>query len=92
MHPGDSLWAIVSARERGDVPPGIAPPAGLVAHLVGQVHHDNRSVIGPDPDHIEPGQRLQVPWPTPETTPEANPETTPDPTHPHSPHPSKEQP
>ena len=58
VRPGDSLWAIVSSATTSAGNP--ASP-GRVLRLIDHVHHTNRRVIGPDPDHIEPGQRLQVP-------------------------------
>lgn len=52
--PGDSLWSIV--RERS--------PAADDADVGDQVrawYRTNRTVIGPDPDLIHPGQRLDPP-------------------------------
>lgn len=52
--PGDSLWSIV--RERS--------PAADDADVGDQVrawYRTNRAVIGPDPDLIHPGQRLDPP-------------------------------
>ena len=37
---------------------GLHPPE--IAALVARTHRANRAVIGPDPDHIEPGQRLVI--------------------------------
>lgn len=55
VRPGDSLWAIAEERlGRG----------ARVAEIVDQWHriyHRNAGVIGPDPDLILPGQRLDLP-------------------------------
>ena len=53
--PGDSLWSIAAA----DLPVG-APGARITARWHA-VYAANRSVIGPDPDLLEPGQRLRLP-------------------------------
>ena len=52
VRPGDSLWAIA---ER-DLPPG-APERAVVSRWHA-IYAANRAVIGPDPDLLEPGQRL----------------------------------
>lgn len=57
VEPGDSLWRL--ARQ---VTPGADDPT-LVA-LVQRIHRLNRAVIGPDPDHLHPGQRLVLPGPS----------------------------
>lgn len=57
---GESLWLI--AR---DLRPLAAAPE--LADLVRRLHHLNRGVIGPDPDVLQPGQRLSVPAPTHDT-------------------------
>ncbi len=52
--PGDSLWAI-AAR--------VLPPSATAAEVDRAwrtLWHRNRSVIGPDPDLISPGQRLDL--------------------------------
>jgi resuscitation-promoting factor RpfA len=52
---GDTLWDI-AARHLG--------PAATVARVAAEWprwYHANRAVIGPDPDHLEPGQRLHPP-------------------------------
>lgn len=53
--PGDSLWVLV--RER-------LPDSATDAHVAAVVarwYAANRSIIGPDPDHLSPGQILDVP-------------------------------
>ncbi len=62
VRPGDSLWTIAAATAAA--PDGTSPTDRTVVRLVRQLHHTNRHVVGPDPDHIEPGQRLRVPWTT----------------------------
>ncbi len=60
---GDTLWAMSEARlDRAS--------HAEVARLVARTHRANRDVIGADPDHIEPGQRLVLPQlPHPVTPP-----------------------
>jgi hypothetical protein len=55
VRPGDTLWAIARA--------GLPPSRGddEVAARVAKIHQANRTVIGPDPDLIRPGQRLRMP-------------------------------
>lgn len=55
VRPGDCLWTIAEQR--------LGPRAGVVevAAYWQRVHALNRDVIGPDPDVIHPGQRLQLP-------------------------------
>lgn len=60
---GDSLWRI--ARRR--LPGGAADPE--VATAVAALYAANHRTIGPDPDHLVPGQRLLVD--DPDTPPEA---------------------
>lgn len=55
VRPGDSLWAI-SARTLG---PGAQ--ASEVASYARRVHARNARAIGPDPDLVQPGQRLRLP-------------------------------
>ncbi len=55
VRPGDSLWSL-AAR---DLPAG--SPAALVAARWHAIYAANRSLIGPDPDVIAPGQRLRLP-------------------------------
>jgi len=62
---GDTLWAIAESR---------LPGSGdlEIAELVERIHEQNRRVIGADPDHIVPGQRLalpQLPRPTTSSIP-----------------------
>jgi len=60
---GDTLWGIAAehlGRGASDRDVAAAWPAWF---------HANEAVIGTDPDHIEPGQRLTVP---PSTTPTSN--------------------
>ena len=63
VQPGDSLWRIARAllpdRTRNEE----------VAALVEDLHAANRRTIGPDPDLLQPGQRLLVGHP--DTFPEA---------------------
>jgi hypothetical protein len=54
VRPGDSLWLIV----RGGLPPGSAD--SRIAAGVAAVHAANRRTIGPDPDALRPGQRLDL--------------------------------
>ena len=54
---GDTLWALA---ERS-LPPG-ADDAAVVARWH-RIHDLNRDRIGPDPDLIQPGQRLRLPRP-----------------------------
>jgi hypothetical protein len=55
VHPGDSLWSIAEH----DLPPD-APERAVVRHWHA-IYAANSSRIGPDPDVIEPGQRLHLP-------------------------------
>ena len=55
VRPGDSLWAIAEDR---------FGPRATVADLVHywhRIYDRNADVIGPDPDVIRPGQRLELP-------------------------------
>jgi nucleoid-associated protein YgaU len=52
---GDTLWDI-AARHLG-----IRATVARVAAEWPRWYHANRTVIGPDPDHLEPGQRLHPP-------------------------------
>lgn len=55
VRPGDSLWSIA----RDDLPPGAADAD--VVERWHAIYADNRLLIGPDPDLIEPGQHLRLP-------------------------------
>jgi resuscitation-promoting factor RpfA len=55
VRPGDSLWRLSAARLPQD-----APDAAVTAAWH-RLYDDNRDLIGDDPDHIEPGQRLVLP-------------------------------
>lgn len=57
VRPGDTLWALA----RRTLPPGATDAA--VDRRWPQIHALNRAVIGPDPDLIQPGQRLRLPRP-----------------------------
>ncbi|GAB2685419.1 LysM peptidoglycan-binding domain-containing protein [Thalassiella azotivora] len=52
---GDTLWDVCARHLGPDA------TAAQVAAEWPRWHEANRAVIGPDPDHIEPGQRLQPP-------------------------------
>lgn len=58
VRPGDCLWTIAEER--------LGPRAGVaeVAAYWQRMYSLNRDVIGPDPDVVLPGQRLQLPSPT----------------------------
>lgn len=58
VRPGDTLWALAHDQ----LGPGASD--GAIADHVRTLHRRNAAVIGPDPDLILPGQRLQLP-PTP---------------------------
>jgi nucleoid-associated protein YgaU len=53
--PGDTLWAIAAER----LEPGAS--VARVAEAWPRLYELNRDVIGPDPGHLEPGQRLLLP-------------------------------
>jgi hypothetical protein len=55
VRPGDTLWHLATDRLRPSA------SEGEVALLVERIHHRNRELIGPDPDLIQPGQRLVAP-------------------------------
>ena len=55
VRPGDTLWSLAA---RG-LPAG--SPDALVAARWRAIYAANRSLIGPDPDVIAPGQRLRLP-------------------------------
>ena len=51
VEPGDSLWSIAEERVGKNRTTECWP----------RLYAENRRAIGPDPDHIEPGQELTVP-------------------------------
>jgi nucleoid-associated protein YgaU len=55
VQPGDSLWRLSQKRSSRTA------STQDVAHLVERTYRANRRVIGPDPDLIQPGQRLRIP-------------------------------
>ena len=55
MSPGDTLWDLAGA----DLGPG-ADAAAIDARWR-EIYALNRGVIGPDPDLIQPAQRLRLP-------------------------------
>jgi len=55
VRPGDCLWSIAAAQL------GTDSDAVRVAAQWRRIYRLNRAVIGPDPDLIRPGQRLQLP-------------------------------
>lgn len=58
VRPGDTLWSITDDL-LGEDPDSDA----RIARHWPLLHEANRPLIGPDPDHIEPGQELTVPHP-----------------------------
>ncbi|TFV66323.1 UNVERIFIED_ORG: hypothetical protein E4P37_06385 [Bacillus sp. AZ43] len=56
---GDCLWHIAAARLREDT--GLPPTDGQVAETAHAWWTANAAVIGPDPDHLLPGQVLRPP-------------------------------
>jgi nucleoid-associated protein YgaU len=59
---GDCLWSIAEARLLQES--GRAPSAGEVSRSVQAWWVANHAVIGPDPDHLQPGQILRPPVPS----------------------------
>ncbi len=55
MRPGDTLWSIAA----DDLPAGSTD--ARIAARWHAIYAANRSLIGPDPDVIVPGQRLRLP-------------------------------
>ena len=55
VRPGDSLWAIAARH----LPPDATAPR--VTEAWHRIYATNRAVIGPDPDLLRPGQRLELP-------------------------------
>ena len=73
VQPGDSLWRLARAAA-----PARPPRTQDVARLVARTYRANRTVIGPDPDLIRPGQRLRIPLQRqPPTPPTDDPRETP---------------
>ncbi len=60
---GDSLWQLAADRLDDAASPG------RVTHYWQRIYAANRSVIGADPDHIDPGQQLVLPAPTAQELP-----------------------
>ncbi|QIK68375.1 LysM peptidoglycan-binding domain-containing protein [Nocardioides sp. HDW12B] len=60
VRPGDTLWALASRHL-------LAPDAsdGQVDAAWRRLYAANRAVLGPDPDLIRPGSRLDLPAPAP---------------------------
>ena len=58
VRPGDSLWTLARAHL-----PHAADDA-TVAHAVAELYAANRTIIGPDPDLVRPGQHLVFPTPS----------------------------
>lgn len=57
VRPGDTLWALAVA----DLSPGADDAA--VSRRAEEIYRANRTVIGPNPDLIQPDQRLRLPRP-----------------------------
>lgn len=57
VRPGDTLWSLAAA----DLPPGAGDAA--VTRRWQQIYRANRGLVGPDPDLIQPRQRLRLPRP-----------------------------
>lgn len=53
--PGDSLWSIATARS------GPRATAADIAASTERWYRENHDVVGPDPDLLQPGQRLTAP-------------------------------
>ncbi len=53
--PGDSLWSIAASRS------GPRASVADVAMSTERWYQENREVVGPDPDLLQPGQRLTAP-------------------------------
>jgi nucleoid-associated protein YgaU len=58
---GDSLWAIAAQRLASSATQGSVPTLRAIDRSWPRWHAANRDVIGPDPDLLHPGQRLQHP-------------------------------
>ncbi len=61
VQPGDTLWGIAAAHLTTPVDGTARPSEAAIAETWPLWYAANRDVIGPDPDHIEPGQRFVVP-------------------------------
>jgi nucleoid-associated protein YgaU len=61
VQPGDSLWRLSEQRSRHTA------SDRDISRLVARTYRANRTVIGSDPDLIQPGQRLRLPEPRRET-------------------------
>lgn len=55
VRPGDSLWRLAAERLPHDA------SDATIAHTWHRLYAANSDVVGTDPDHIEPGQRLAPP-------------------------------
>lgn len=55
VRPGDTLWGLAAA----DLPAGADD--GAVTRRWQEIYRANRQLIGPDPDLIQPAQRLRLP-------------------------------
>lgn len=55
VHRGDSLWRLAAERLPQDA------SNATIAHTWRRLYAANESLIGADPDHLEPGQRLARP-------------------------------
>lgn len=58
VRPGDSLWAIACRHLRATT--GSEPDDARVEATWRAIYDANRSLIGPDPNLIHPGQRLEI--------------------------------
>jgi hypothetical protein len=65
--PGDTLWAIAARDLAADA------SDALIGARWQAIYAANRAVIGPDPDVIEPGQRLRLPRTHPRSLPGEDP-------------------
>lgn len=66
---GDTLWDLARTRLEAAAP-GNHVSDRAVASYTAALHAENRHIVGHDPDHIVPGQRLTLPsTPTHDSTP-----------------------
>jgi nucleoid-associated protein YgaU len=63
VDPGDTLWSIAARDLAADA------SAAVIGARWRAIYAANRVVIGPDPDVIEPGQRLRLPRTHPRSLP-----------------------